>query len=341
MKLICSIGPIVKSVYDIENMLCSGMDIPRFNFSHISYEKSEKFIDYIQDKYKETKILGDIQGNKIRVSKIYEDKEIKVNTGQVIIFSTEDFYKKSLNKNNIVPIVYNGEFNDILEAKEILMKDGTMKFKIVERNKDHIKTQVVLGGIIRKEKGINAKGMRRKYIPLSLKDKKDIKSCLYKHLDIICLSYVTGDEELKEAREYIKSFENIIEDFKMPLIWAKVECREAFDKLDDIINESDGIILGRGDLKSEVDIEEIPILQSNITSKMKNSKKDLIIATYVLESLKRSQVPSISEVNDIFNFIEKGVNGFMLCGEVSISRYYLSNIEFMRNLVGKYTFTKE
>lgn len=337
MHIVCSIGSWVNSIEDVDKLVEAGMTVPRFNFSHIDYEKSEKLISEIKKKYPQMPIFQDLQGNKLRVSKLFRN-QIKVNEGDIVYFCTEELYKKyqRTDKYTLIPVAYEGEFKDLQKARTIYMKDATMEFTVLGRNENAIKVQVKKGGMVRGEKGINAPGMDRSKLGLTEKDKNDIKWGLDRGIDIICLSYVTSDDSIKELKSFIKDYQKYNKDIKMPIIWAKIECRDAVENFDKIVKVSDGIMIGRGDLLAELELHEIPLAQDKIVTKMKKSVKELIIATYVLDSLKKGSMPTINEVNDIYNFMKNKVNGFMLSGEVTISRTPIENIKLLKDLVTRF-----
>lgn len=337
LEILCSIGSWVSSIEDVDKMIDAGMTIPRFNFSHIDYEKAEELMKEIKNRYPEMSILQDLQGNKLRVSKIFKN-QMKVNDGETVYFCTENLYEKycKTEKYTLIPISYEGDFKDLYSAKTIYMKDATMEFTVLGRNENVIKVEAKKGGMIRGEKGINAPGMDRSKLSLTEKDKYDIKWGLEHGVDIICLSYVTKDEDIRELKSFIKSCRKNNRSIKMPIIWSKIECRDGYENFDKILKVSDGIMIGRGDLMAEVAIHELPIVQEKIVTKMKKSVKDLIIATYVLDSLKKGNTPTIGELNDIYNFMRNKVNGFMLSGEVTISKTPIENIRLLKELTNKF-----
>ncbi|HAK42418.1 MAG TPA: pyruvate kinase, partial [Clostridium sp.] len=149
--------------------------------------------------------------------------------------------------------------------------------------------------------------MDRTSMTLTMKDKNDIEFGLLNGVDTICLSYVTSESDIIELKEYINKVKKHNPQINMPKIWAKIECKEGILNFDSILKVVDGIMLGRGDLLSELDIIEIPFVQDEIIRKMKAKNKELIIATYVLDSMRSSFSPRISEVDDLYNFIKNKV----------------------------------
>lgn len=315
MYIICSMGPKISTAEEIRKLRIAGMTMARFNFSHSQYYKIERLIKILKKNNPEVKIMQDLQGNKLRVSKVFLGEKL-VKKGEKVIFCLDDLYmnrNKHFN-NTVIPINYIGDFKDILGAKEIFMKDATMHFKILRKYPKFILSEVLRGGVIRREKGLNFPGIDRTKLNTSKKDIKDIIWGLDKGVDIICASYVSKRKDVEDIKRIIRN--NMKSGRKPPKVWAKIECREAIERFDEILEVSDGIVLGRGDLKAEIPLFEIPIIQEKILKKMKFSKKPLIIATHVLESLKKDFTPTIGELSDIYNSIKQGVNGFMLAGEV-------------------------
>lgn len=340
MDLICSIGPTVNTLDDIHKYFKAGMTIPRFNFSHVDYMKFDKLITGIKEYYPEMKILQDLQGNKLRISKLYK-REIRVNNGDKVIFCLEDKYNKLLKKERIekvkvIPISYEGDLYDLDNVDIIYMKDATMSFEISEHKKEYICGVTERGGMLRAEKGINAPGIIRENLKLTKKDKNDILWGIKRGVNIICLSYVTSSKDIIEVREYIKKCKIYNNNSNTIKVWAKIECLEGLNNFEEILNVSDGIILGRGDLKSEAPIDDIPIIQENLIIRMKKSKKKFIIATYILDSMKKSIVPSLAEINDIYNFTKHKVDGFMLSTEITMAKDPIGLINYLNNLLNKY-----
>lgn len=340
MKIICSIGPNVKKDTDIDEMIGHGMDMMRFNFSHINYEFTRELMEYSKEKYPKVPIIQDLQGNKLRISSLLR-KETKVFPGDDIVFCSERVYYSELNDNTnkiVIPIKLEGEFSLLFEAQKFLMKDATMEFKIdsIIRERNIINTKVIRGGIIRGGKGINAPGINRSKMFLTKKDKNDVIFGLQNNVNIICLSYVSNSRDIEELKSFIK--ENVKKNptFKMPKVWAKIESVEGVRNLNHILKVVDGIMLGRGDLSAEIDMVDLPKVQHEIINTMRKSDKEFVIGTYILESMKRSLIPLPSEVNDIYNFIRNKVDGVMLAGEVAIGRYPLETISFLKEIICTY-----
>lgn len=344
MKIVCSIGPNVKGIKDLENFISAGMDYMRLNFSHADYEKYEKLINHVKEKHKNIKVVQDLQGNKLRVSPMFK-KEIKVTQGEKVNFCSEEYYRKlnekhSIKKDNTIyiPVAMDEDFEALKDANKILLKDGTMVFEVLNKTlRNVIETKVVIGGIVRGKKGLNAPGMNRSFMNLTEKDKKDIEFGLQKGVDIICLSYVTSAKDILELKDYIAKCERG-KSKAMPLIWAKIECREGIENIGEILKEVHGIMIGRGDLLSEVDICEIPFMEDKIIGLCKMENKEIIVATYILNTMKYAPMPQLTEVEALYSHVKNGVDGVMLAGEVGVGRYPLDAITFVKKFTSNKCF---
>ncbi len=338
MKIVCSTGPNIKTTEDLEKLISAGGNIIRFNFSHINYSQCETFIKYLEDKHPNVLKLQDLQGNKVRISKLFKE-EIKTKIGDVICFCSEEFFKK---KNNIgekkIPISFNGKFQLLENVNRIMMKDGTMEFKILEKklSSEYIITEVVKGGIIRAEKGVNLPGMDREGTSITQKDIDDITWGVKNSVDIICLSYVVDGSDILSLRRIVESSLKKINSSKVPLIYGKIECLEGAQNLKEILPHVDGIIVGRGDILGEVDINYVPVIQEQIINQCRDFSKPVIVSTYLLESMKKNITPCISEVNELYNLIKIPVDGFMLCGEVTVGRYPNETVKFLKEFIDRH-----
>ena len=337
MDIICSIGPKVNNPVALAELYNAGMNVLRFNFSHADYEHTKKLMDYARENLHGTKIMADLQGPKLRISSTFPE-EIKVYPGQEVLFCSEGTYtqyRKHAIKYIIVPIATDAPFSALMSAKSIFMKDATMKFRVIGRNDLFIKTVVERGGILRAEKGVNAPGMDRSTLTLTEKDKKDILWALNNNVDIIVLSFVSCRENIVEITDFINHYKKY-KNFHQPRLWAKIESREGVDNFDSILELVDGIMLGRGDMFAEIPYYEIPGIQDSILAKMRGTGKDIVIATYVLSSMRSNPIPLISELNDIYTCLQKGATGFMLSGEVSTGSYPQQVVEALSNMLQLY-----
>ncbi len=320
MNIIATIGPRNCKPNAIDEIISGGCNIIRINLSHGNYEDIENILIYIRKNYNRVKILMDLQGNKIRVSKSIKDT-FKTAKGEIVYFCSEENYNTILSKkknSKIIPLSIGKQFilND--KYKKVYMKDGTMEFDVLENTEEYIKAVTKIGGVVRGEKGCNLPGINRLGWNLTKKDKNDINFALDNNVDILCYSYCSYDSQCKEFKERV--FKSIKELGKVPKLWGKIETKEGIENIKLIANELDGIVIARGDLVPEAGLFNIPIIQEKIIYSLKGVKKDIVVATNVLNSMKYSVKPTINELSDIYSLIKNGVTGFMLTGETTIGR---------------------
>ncbi|HEX9025852.1 MAG TPA: pyruvate kinase [Clostridium sp.] len=340
MYIIGTVGPNVKDRTVLKGIIDNGVNALRFNFIHGSEKEFLEFLKIAKEINNDIEIILDLSGTKIRVSnnfeyiyKIYDDEEI--------YFCGEDKYdeiKNNINKIKIKIIPLNIK-NKILNQKvyeQIGIKDNTMLFNVIDRSNGLIKAVTVRGGIVRKGKGCNIKGVERKLILLSEKDKNAIIWGINNNVDIICQSFVEDKEDIGEIKSFLN--DRISNKYK-PKIWAKIETLNGINNIKSILSEVDGIIIGRGDLIPETSIEDTPIYEEQIINEVSKDKdKDIIIGTHLFNSMKNGKMPSISEVESIYNFIKAGATGFLLAGETSIGKAPVKTVEFLSNLISKYKY---
>ena len=336
MYIIGTVGPNVKDRTVLKGIIDNGVNALRFNFIHGSDTEFSEFFKIAKEINNNIEIILDLSGTKVRVSskfeyiyKIYDDEEI--------YFCGEDKYdqiKNNINKIKIIPLNIKNKILNEKDYKEIGIKDNTMLFNVIGRNDELIRVVTVRGGIIRKGKGCNIKGLDRKVILFSEKDKNAITWGMKNKVDIICQSFVEDEKDIKEIKSYLN--DNMLNQAK-PKIWAKIETLNGINNMKSILSEADGIVIGRGDLIPETSIEDTPIYEEKIINEtIKHKDKDIIIATHLFNSMKNGKMPSISEVESIYNFIKAGATGFLLAGETSIGKAPIKTVKFLNDLINKY-----
>lgn len=339
MYIVGTVGPNIKDRTVLKGIIDSGVNTLRFNFIHGSAAEFLEVLKKAKEIKDDIEIMLDLSGTKVRVSDNFE-YIYKVYDEEEIFFCGEDKYNEIKNniskmKMKIIPLNIENEILTKKDYKQIGIKDNTMIFNVIDKKDGLVKVVTVKGGIIRKGKGCNIKNLERKTFSLSEKDKEAITWGITNKVDIICQSFVEDKEDIIE----IKSFINLNRINKADIkIWAKIETLKGVNNIKDIIDEVDGIVIGRGDLIPETSIEDTPIYEETILREVKKNKdKDVIIATHLFNSMKSGKMPSISEVESIYSFIKAGVSGFILAGETSIGKAPIKTVEFLKNLIEKYS----
>jgi pyruvate kinase len=318
----------------------NSIDTVRLNFSHMEYDVAEKTVNLFRDEYKGIKILQDLQGQKWRVGKDFQTNGLLVKKDDEVYFCSNEKYL-SVYKNNtskiFIPIQMDGSFSSLRDCKKISMKDGSMEFDVLENKAEtdeYISAQANDSIMVRPEKSINIPDVARTELTaLTKKDEKDLEWGIKNKMDIIVLSFVNKKEDIIHLKEFIK--ERLEKNQKMPIIWAKIETRDGYKNFKAILKESDGVMLGRGDLIPELGRFESSTAQYDMLDMFKkaDSKNDFIIATHTFDSLisKFNLYPSITNLNDIHQSVACGATGFMLTNEVGYGKQPRKSIEYLNN----------
>ena len=325
-KIIATIGPSSYKKSVLEDMIISGVDAVRLNFSHGEFDKHKKVIENtrkISDKLNiPIAIIQDLQGPKIRIGKIKNDK-IKLNDGQNLDIQLSDV----LGTNKIISISKKNLFQDINPDEHILIDDGKIKLKVLKKTRELISTIVESGGELKSNKGVNLPDTDILLSSLTEKDKKDLDFGLENGVDWIALSFVRSSKDVNELRKIINS-----KKLKTKII-AKIEKPQALKNIDKIIESSDALMVARGDLGVEIPMESVPIYQKRIVNKCNKQFKPVIIATQMLESMIDSKTPTRAEANDVANAVLDGADAVMLSAESATGKYPVLTVKNMDKII--------
>lgn len=326
-KIIATMGPASSSKKVLKKMIEKGVNVCRLNFSHGSHEVHAETIATIREINKESglnvAILADLQGPKIRTGNMV-DNGVYLIDGSELTIVTEDV----LGTAEKFSISYSSMPRDVVKGERILLDDGKLMLEIVETNGvDEIKAKVIHGGILSSHKGVNLPNTKVSLPCLTEKDLIDLDFALNNNVDWIGLSFVRAASDIVELKEIITKAE-----CKAKVI-AKIEKPEAIDEIDTIINESDALMVARGDLGVEIPYQNVPLIQKMIIKKSMAKAKPVIVATQMMESMITSVSPTRAEVNDVANAVLDGADAVMLSGETSVGKYPIEVIETMANIV--------
>ena len=315
-KIIATLGPASNSKKMIERLIKSGVDVLRVNFSHADHEDIKRIVNdvnFIRKKLNNhVTLLADLQGPKIRIGEVIEDRELKKN--EKISFTTDI---STVNRENIIKINYPSFAKDVKAGDKVLIDDGKIILKVISSNKnDFVELKVIQEGVLKSRKGVNLPNTKISQPALTKKDIRDAIFALNNSFDWIALSFVRSKKDILELKELISK--NC--DHHIPII-SKIEKPEAIKKMDEIIKASNGVMVARGDLGIEIPAEEVPLNQKMLVTKCKKAGIPIIIATQMMESMIESLTPSRAEVNDVANSVMDGADGIMLSGETSVGKY--------------------
>ena len=326
-KIVATMGPASSDKEVLREMMVNGLNVCRLNFSHGSHEVHEKTIKTIRELNTETgyhiAILADLQGPKIRTGKM-EANGVDLIVGSEVIILTDAI----LGTANKFSINYLDLPKDVDPGERILLDDGKLMLEVISTNKtDEIKAKVLHGGILSSHKGVNFPNTSISMPCLTEKDLMDLEFALEQNVDWVGLSFVRSGADIIELKGLIDakgSFAKVI---------AKIEKPEAIKDIDNIIKESHGIMVARGDLGVEIPYQNVPLIQKMLITKCKSYAKPVIVATQMMESMIDNITPSRAEVNDVANAVLDGADAVMLSGETSVGKYPIEVIKTMANIV--------
>ena len=323
-KIICTIGPATCEVETIIKMVGNGMNVARMNMSHESHEVKLAHLKNIRKAEKEIgypiPVIVDLCGPKLRLGEI--DKPFKVAEGDEIILTSENV-KGNREK---VSTTYTNLPADVSPGDPILINDGLLKFEVIESEGSDVRCRVIDGGLMQPKKGINLPGTKMTIPLITEKDKEDIEFGIKHGADFFAMSFVRNSDDIKELKSII-----LRKTADIPVI-AKVERPDAVADIDAICDESDAVMIARGDLGVEVLPEEVPLLQKRIISKCIEKNTPVITATQMLESMITSPRPTRAEASDVANAVLDGTDAVMLSAETSVGKYPLETVSIMKRI---------
>jgi pyruvate kinase len=333
-KILATIGPSSHTPQMIQELILTGADGFRLNFSHGSHEYFHPLIGIIRDLSarlgKPVAILQDLQGPKIRVGKLKNGIPVKLIPGAKFVITTRDVE----GNDQIISTTYQGLPKDVRHGDVILIDDGSFELKVVNVKSTDVETEVIIGGLLKEKKGINLPGVKVSASSLTEKDIQDARFGAAMDVDYIALSFVRTAPDIQRLKELLHEVNK--PDIR---IIAKIEKPEAIDNLQEILNASDGVMVARGDLGVELPAEKVPLLQKMIIEKANKSNRLVFTATQMLESMVNHARPTRAEASDVANAILDGTDGVMLSGETAIGQYPIQATRTMATIAG-YTETE-
>ena len=326
-KIVATVGPACDSYDQLLALVRAGVNVFRLNFSHGAHEDKKRIIDSIRkisaNEPYNIAILGDLQGPKLRVGEI-ANNSLPVKEGDILTLTNE----KVVGTMEKIYVSYPNLAGDVLVGNIIMIDDGKIELMVdqIMPNGD-VKVKVRLGGIISSKKGLNLPDTKISLPALTEKDLIDLDFILQEKLDWIALSFVRKVEDIIGIKKIIQANNS-----KAKVI-AKIEMPEALENIREIILESDGIMVARGDLGVEVPIEKVPLIQRQLIRKCLHRGKPVIVATQMMESMIDRVKPNRSESTDVANAVLEGADAVMLSGETATGMHPVLVVETMRKII--------
>lgn len=325
-KIVATLGPASQSKDVIRQLIDAGVNVFRLNFSHGDHATHASVIERIREVNHElrvhTAILQDLQGPKIRIGQV-ENGGVPIQPGQEIVITT----KEMVGTSQMVSTTYENLATDVSPGDMILIDDGNLELFVKSVNGEDVTCEVKYGGILKSRKGINLPFTEVSAPSLTDKDKKDLAFGIEQEVDWIALSFVRHADDVRDLRARIEAKGKDIR------IISKIEKPEALKNIDEIISESDALMVARGDLGVEIVMEEVPMAQKMIVEKCNHSAKPVIIATQMMESMISNPRPTRAETNDVANAVLDGADAMMLSAETASGKYPLQTVQSMARTI--------
>ena len=326
-KIVCTLGPSSSSPERIGELIDAGMDVARLNFSHGSHEDHAKLLQIVRAEAdrrgRAVAVLLDLQGPKIRVGR-FETGAVELRPGAEFTITTDPDVVGDVHR---VSTTYAALPRDVRPGDQILLDDGYLTLAVTGVSDKDVNTVVVAGGTLKNNKGINLPGVDVSAPALSDKDRKDIGFALRHGVDYVALSFVRRAEDVLEAQKLLTA-----DRVSIPVI-AKIEKPQAVDRLSEIIEVSDGIMVARGDLGVETGPEKVPLVQKRIIDMTNGRGKIVITATQMLESMINQPRPTRAEASDVANAVLDGTDALMLSGETASGKYPVEAVKTMARII--------
>lgn len=321
-KIICSMGPASMDPKTLEEMSIHGMNVARINFSHGDYAEYDEMLDSIykvrNETGKQVGILWDTKGPEFRTLEMKHSYELKEGDHIQIV------KKEVIGDSKRFSVNHPKALDNIEKDSIILIDNAKIKMIVTEKNDDYLDCEVISGGTISSHKSISVPGVQLNLPYVSKEDKKDIEYACRNDGEFLALSFVSSKDDVLAIRKIIKEYDR--EDLK---IISKIENKLAIDNIDEILDVSDGIMVARGDLGTEIESEKLPIIQKQIIKKARKKGKISIVATEMLESMMEDARPKRAETSDIANAVLDGTDAVMLSGETTIGQHPINTCSAM------------
>lgn len=328
-KIIATVGPACNTYDKLLQLAEEGVDVFRLNFSHGSHRDHEQVINHI-NKINENfpfkiAILGDLQGPKLRVG-VIEGEGVALAVGDEILLTNEDV----IGTKEKVYVSYPSFYDDVEIGETIFFDDGKIEMKVKALNADRtVLMQVMQGGVLSSRKGMNLPETKISIPAITEKDIEDIQFAAEQRVDWVALSFVRHPDDVCKLRKMLRKLGSEAK------VISKIEKPEVLDRLRDVIVESDGIMIARGDLGVELPIAQVPLIQKNIVRMCIHRAKPVIIATQMMESMIERTKPNRSEITDVANAVLDGADAVMLSGETAVGKHPERVIRTMSDIISE------
>ena len=326
-KIICTIGPSCHHEPALRDLMRLGMDVARLNFSHGTHKDHGQVIERLRLAAKHEKrticILQDLQGPKIRTGPLTDHVPVTLKTGSRVTITPREIEGTA----SLLSTTFQGLAREVQPGARILLSDGLIELRVLRVRGRDVECKVVNGGELGEHKGINLPGIALSIPALTEKDRADLKFGLTHGVDVVAMSFVRSAADVRMVKDVIAKHGSDV-----PVI-AKLEKPQALEKLEEIFETTDGVMVARGDLGVEMPPEKVPVIQKHIIRRAAEWRKPVITATQMLESMIENPRPTRAEASDVANAIFDGTDAVMLSAETANGRYPREAVAMMAKIV--------
>ncbi len=325
-KIVCTLGPATSTPEQVAGLVAAGMDVARLNMSHGDHDGHLAV-------YQQVRVASDAAGHSVGVLADLQGPKIRLGTfaaGPVRLAPGQEFtisVRPVAGDEHEASTTYQGLADDVRAGDTVLVDDGRVVLQVTGVRDGRVRTTVLTGGVVSDHKGLNLPGVQISVPALTAKDEADLRWALRLRADMIALSFVQDPADAQPARRIMDET-----GVRLPLL-AKIEKPQAIDKLADIVDAFDGIMVARGDLGVELPLEQVPMAQKRIIARSRDKAKPVIVATQMLESMISAPRPTRAEASDVANAVLDGADALMLSAETSVGSYPAEAVATMARII--------
>ena len=328
-KIVATLGPACSDVPTLVKLFESGVNVCRINFSHGSLDTALSLLRNVQaatERFGQPiAVLGDLCGPKIRLGKVLDQNGtggMTIEVGDTLVIQREPID----GKDGRVSSTYTQLIDDIKVGDRVLIEDGLLRFIVTNKTPSELDCKCTAGGVLKSAKGINLPKTVVNIPSITERDWECVDWAIEQRIDYLALSFVRKPEDIVTLRDYLKDKVSDIH------LIAKIEKAEAVERIDAIIDATDGLMVARGDLGVEMDVAQVPIIQKDLIRRCRLAGKPVIVATQMLQSMIEQSSPTRAEVSDVANAIFDGTDAVMLSGETSVGKFPVGSVLTMSHV---------
>src|SRR5271167_4402240 len=326
-KIICTVGPACNSEPVLSDLMRLGMDVARLNFSHGTHEEHAQNIERLRrvadEENRTICILQDLQGPKIRTGRLKGGVPVTLKAGSHVTITPRDIEGTA----SVISTTFQGLAREVGAGARILLTDGLIELRVIRTRGDDVECEVINGGQLGQHQGINLPGVALSIPALTDKDRADLEFGIKHGVDMLAISFVRSAGDVREVKQIIAGHGS-----DLPVI-AKLEKPQGLERLEEIFEAADGVMVARGDLGVEMPPEKVPVIQKHVIRRSAEWRKPVITATQMLESMVENPRPTRAEASDVANAIFDGTDAVMLSAETASGRYPREAVAMMSKII--------